>query len=119
MVKKRDRMKDNKGQALVEFALILPIFLLIVFIMIDFGKIIYNKITLQNDLSLIVDLYNQDKIDDINNYIGNNDIEIEYKQDNIFLTVSVTKQIELITPGLNNVLSNPYSVKESMTIVNE
>ena len=40
-----------------EFILILPVFLFLVLGMIDFGKIIYNKFTLQNDLNAIVELY--------------------------------------------------------------
>ena len=34
---------NNRGQTLVEFVLILPVFLLILFYVIDFGRIIYSK----------------------------------------------------------------------------
>lgn len=39
---KRDRKED--GQAMVEFALILPIFLLILCGIIDFGWLFYNQL---------------------------------------------------------------------------
>ena len=39
----RDIMKNNKGQALVEFIIILPIFLLLIISVIDFGNIISKK----------------------------------------------------------------------------
>ncbi|MGN0334309.1 MAG: TadE/TadG family type IV pilus assembly protein [Lachnospiraceae bacterium] len=42
------RWKDEKGQATVEFALILPIFILLVFGIIDFGWLFYNKIQVNN-----------------------------------------------------------------------
>ena len=53
IVGKCDDMRNNRGQALVEFILILPVFLMIILCMIDFGKIFYEKYALQNDLDLI------------------------------------------------------------------
>ena len=47
---------NNKGQALVEFVLILPIFIIILFTIIDFGTIINTKNTLENDSIDIVEL---------------------------------------------------------------
>ena len=41
-------LKNEKGQALVEFALILPILLILVCGIIDFGWLYYNQITLNN-----------------------------------------------------------------------
>ena len=35
--------KNEKGQALVEFIIILPVFLLLVFCVVDFGRIISLK----------------------------------------------------------------------------
>jgi Flp pilus assembly protein TadG len=40
--------KQNKGQALVEFALVLPIFLIVVFGIIDFGRILHSWASLNN-----------------------------------------------------------------------
>ena len=36
-------MKNNKGQALVEFIIVLPILLLIIISIVDFGNIISKK----------------------------------------------------------------------------
>lgn len=36
-------MKSEKGQAAVEFALVLPILLILIFGIIDFGRILYTK----------------------------------------------------------------------------
>jgi Flp pilus assembly protein TadG len=38
-----DNMKSEKGQAMVEFALVLPILLLLILGIIDFGRILYTK----------------------------------------------------------------------------
>lgn len=40
--------KRKKGQALVEFALVLPIFLIVVFGIIDFGRILHSWASLNN-----------------------------------------------------------------------
>lgn len=42
------RLKEERGQAMVEFALVLPILILIVCIIIDLGWIFGNQITLNN-----------------------------------------------------------------------
>ena len=44
-------MKNNKGQALVEFVIILPVMLLLIFSIIDFGIVIYEKNNLENVIS--------------------------------------------------------------------
>lgn len=109
-------MKNNKGQALVEFILILPVFLMLVLSIIDFGKIFYTKYTLQNDLDLITDLYNKNKEDEYNNYVNNNHLTLQISTNNNLTTIEISKKIEIETPGLNKVLGNPYIVKEKITI---
>lgn len=42
------RLKNEQGQAMVEFALILPFLILLVCIIIDFGWIFSNQITVNN-----------------------------------------------------------------------
>lgn len=45
---KKKTKRNEKGQALVEFALVLPLLLALVCGIIDFGWIYYNQITLNN-----------------------------------------------------------------------
>ena len=52
MIGKRDNM-NKKGQALVEFILILPVLLLIVMAIIDIGNIFLNKYDLNKDLDTV------------------------------------------------------------------
>lgn len=112
-------MKNRKGQALVEFILIIPVFAFLLFGLIDFGKIMYEKITLQNHLEVVVDLYKESKTDEMNNYLNNEKITFEAKKDNQFIIITTTKKMNLITPGIRNLFENPYIIKESMTIVDE
>lgn len=47
--KKANRLKSKEnGQAIIEFALVLPIFLLLVMGIIDFGWLFYNSINVEN-----------------------------------------------------------------------
>lgn len=47
-MKSRRRPRNGRGQSLVEFALILPVFLLILGEIIDFGFMFYSRITVIN-----------------------------------------------------------------------
>lgn len=106
----------NRGQALVEFVLIMPIFLIILMAIIDFGNIFKTKYDLQNDLDLIVDLYKEEKTDDYNNYVWNHNLELNIQQDNHFTTIMISKKITIKTPILSKVFPSPYVLSESMTI---
>ena len=119
IVGKCDDMRNNRGQALVEFILILRVFLMIILCMIDFGKIFYEKYALQNDLDLIVDLYRENKVDEYNNYAYNSDLTLNIIETEELITIEVTKEIEINTPFLSNLLNNPYLASESLTIANE
>ena len=48
---------NKKGQALVEFILILPVLLLIVMALIDIGNIFLKKYDLNKDLETVTELY--------------------------------------------------------------
>jgi Flp pilus assembly protein TadG len=44
----KDKWKDDRGATIVEFAIVLPLVLLLIFGIIDFGLLIYNKQILTN-----------------------------------------------------------------------
>lgn len=49
MIKVKNKSKNNEnGQAVVEFALVLPLFLLLIFAIIEFGWMFYNYISVEN-----------------------------------------------------------------------
>lgn len=111
-------MKKTSGQALVEFVLILPIFLLLVFASIDFGTIIYEKYRLQNDLDVVKDLYETNREQEIQHYLNEKKLSISYDFTETYTTIVLTKKIDIMTPGLSQVLKSPYLVKESLTVFN-
>lgn len=112
-------MRKTRGQALVEFVLILPVFLLLVFGAIDFGRILYEKYRLQNDLDMVKELYLQNQKQEINHYLNEHELMIAYQEKDYYTVISISKKLDIITPGLSHVLKNPYTVTESVTVLNE
>lgn len=110
---------NRKGQALIEFVLILPVLILILFIIFDFGNIFYSKYELQNQSMEIVRLVKDNKtIDDITYIYSKLDIEINtYKED--YKKITITKEIDLITPLLDNILDAPYLIKVERIVPND
>ena len=109
---------NNKGQALVEFVLILPVFILILFVIVDFGMIINAKNSLENksvDVTLLVK--NDKTIEEIS--LLYNDINIDIISENDYVKVKLSDEIDIITPGLNRILSDPYIVKVERIIYND
>ena len=83
---------NRKGQALVEFVLILPVFILILF------------------------AKNGTTIEDINKKYT--DLDITMKEDNQYTNITITENVKVITPGLNLILGNPYKITVERVIPN-
>lgn len=113
---------NKRGQALVEFVIILPIFVFMLLAVIDVGKIIYFSNVLENKVSDAITMYNNDMDEyDIKNKI-NKEMPIntfKVKKDKKYIEFSITKKVEVITPGLNLIFKNPYEVKAKRVIYNE
>ena len=109
-------MKNEKGQALIEFVLILPALIFLIFATIDFGLILYTKNHLESRtgdiLSLLADGKSYDEIKNQINYQNSYPIELklDYGSDG-YLTIDMSGVVDLITPGLNLILDDPYLVK--------
>lgn len=111
-------MKMNKGQALVEFIIILPVALLLVLGVIDFGNIIYKKYTLENDLDMVVDLYQNDQAQAMNDYVTKNNLSLNIDSGEEYVTVSISKRVRVYTPGLEQIINNPFSIETKRVIYN-
>lgn len=113
-------MKINKkGQALIEFIVIMPIFLIIVLVLIDFGNILYKRYQLESDLDYIVDLYERDFNDKIVSYTNDKDISVDYQYDSNEVKIILTKNVSVLTPGLKLVLNSPYTIRVERVIYDE
>lgn len=109
---------NNKGQALVEFILILPIFLLLLFAIYDFGMIFNSRNTLEHTSFDVINLYqNGTSLDEIRSLYTEININI-ISIDN-YNKIIVSDNLKLITPGLGRVLGNPYKIEIMRYLPNE
>ena len=113
-------MLNKHGQALIEFLLVLPVLLLIIFAFIDFGRIILCKNHLESVMSDVVTIYSKEGEEKINSYLENDEYKIHYSiKKNNYIDISLETKLDLITPGLKSILSNPYKVLVERRIINE
>ncbi len=111
---------NKKGQALVEFVIILPIFLVLVLGVIDVGKILYHRATLEGEITDVVSLYVSGKNkEEIMEDLNLQDVTIEIDEDEEYIEFHLIKEIELVTPGLNLIFDNPYQLDVNRSISNE
>lgn len=111
-------MRKRRGQALVEFVIILPIFIMLILGVIDMGRILYSKIILEEKISDVISLIDKGKtVSDINRDLDNMILEVQEEGD--YVNYSLVQEIDIVTPGLNFIFSNPYPLKVSRSISNE
>lgn len=109
-------MNNNKGQALVEFIIILPIFLLLLISIIDFGNIITKKYSLENDIDIVSKMYQDKKYSQINDYLSSKDIKISYSKENDLTIINLDKELTIISPVLNLVIGKDYHITVEKSI---
>ena len=109
---------NRKGQALVEFVLILPVFILILFAVIDFGIILSKKNELENiSIDVVSMVKNNKDINEINSmYSG---VDIEKSEESDYTKILISSKVNVMTPGLNLILGNPYKIEVERNIPNE
>jgi len=112
--------KNQKGQALIEFVIILPVIVLLIFSFIDLGRIVLENNRLEGLTTTVINKYEEvNDYGEVANYIeslGYDDVELSIIKEEDLLTVKLIKKIETITPGLSNVLGNDYSVSVERTV---
>lgn len=98
MKKRHTRKRGEDGQAMLELALVLPIFLLILCGILDFGWMYYNQLALNNICRegaryAVVSTAETNDTEGILRHIENF-IEDTYPMDDIYVTVSYTKPLD-------------------------
>lgn len=112
--------RNSKGQALVEFVIILPIILMILFIIIDFSNIFYQKNHLESTLNDVVEYKENGKSNSyIKDKINDSSISISYKKIDDSLDIKITKKVNLITPFSSLFFDNPFVIKTERMILYE
>lgn len=113
-------MKKN-GQALVEFIIVLPILIIILLGIIDFGLIFYEKNVLESNLEETTEMWKSKKTqDEIISYLEktDKDIKLNINESSKTTTIELTINYTPITPGLNKILKSPHEIKVSRVIYN-
>ena len=108
----KSNKNDNKGQALIEFVLILPILIFMLLAFIDIGKMIILKNHLESLLSDIN--IKTESIKDL-------EYEIKFTREEKGEEVVVTLEscLEVTTPGLSKIIGDPACVTTSKIIKKE
>lgn len=110
---------NRKGQALIEFVLVLPVLILILFVIVDFGNIFHTKFELQNQSADIIRLIqNGNNEEEIMQTYSKLNVDIkEYKEN--YKKVTITKKVALITPIMDRILGSSYNVEVERILPNE
>ena len=120
--------KGEQGQALVEIALVLPLFFLLLFGVIEMGRVGYSYITVSNAVRAGGRTATIGGTDvDITNSINNSAVSLDaanlvivitplqaQRQSGQAVTVQVTYPVQLIIPIISNVIPNPVVVSASI-----
>lgn len=100
---------NNKGQALIEFVLILPLFIFLLFAVIDFGMIFSSKNSLENDSFDIISLFKEGtSIEKIKELYP--DYLITITNDSQYYNFLIEADVNMITPGFNRIFGDPYRI---------
>lgn len=113
---------NKKGQALVEFVIILPIFIFMLLGIIDIGKVVIARTEAESQLAEALSLYHKHKTyDEIISLMNlqEQEMKLEVTSNNKTLTFLIEKDVEVVTPGLGVILGNPCKVEAKRVIVNE
>lgn len=114
---------NKKGQALVEFVIILPITLLLIFCVVDFGRVISLKTDLENKASDVVTFYQngntKEEIEGLINTKDDSSIKLKITTSGDYATINISKKIKPITPGLSYIKDDVFNVSVIRVIRNE
>ena len=106
---------NKKGQALIEFILIMPIFLILIMSLIDVGNIYIKKYELNKHLQVVETMYQNNKSEQIALYTSNNDLTIEEQRENDLITIILRKKVKINAPFLTNILGKNHTIESRGT----
>ena len=110
-------MKNNKGQALVEFVLLLPIIIFVIFVVVDFANVYYKKNVLEGMVSDISLLVSNKRENEITKMIDNPKIKHDISYDGEYAIITLKQEVNLVTPFSNVVLDNPFYITVERKII--
>ena len=107
---------NKRGQALIEFVLIVPVILLVLVSLVDIGNIFLKKYNLTNTLETISQMYEAGKEKEAKAYAALEDVEISESRTDDMIKISISKDIDISAPVMNKILGKTYTIKDEKTI---
>ncbi|ABO50629.1 TadE family protein [Desulforamulus reducens MI-1] len=129
----RKLRQSQRGQTLVELALILPILVVMLMGTIEFGRIFFTYLTVTHASREVAratvihtnkdDTYIRQKVEDAASWLTTTGLTVEVtpslptnRTSGVPLTVTVSYPVELYTPVLSDVMNNPFVVQAQTTM---
>ncbi len=113
---------NKKGQALVEFIIIIPILIVILIGLSDYIMIFNTKSNLEKNMDEVVKIYNKyHNEEEITNYLNNTNPNVTYQKtkNGKYTKLAIQKEYNFITPGLDKIISSPFIIKTERVIIDE
>ena len=108
---------NRKGQALVEFVIIMPIFIFIVIAVFDISNIIMKKYELQNDVTTVSALYEEGKEEQVMAYVNKIGAKLKYETNDSYNEITLSKKVNVLTPIVRQALGKSYEIKAHKMVV--
>ena len=108
---------NRKGQALVEFVIIMPIFIFIVIAVFDISNIIMKKYELENDITTVSTLYEEGKEEQVMAYVNKIDAKLKYDTNDSYNEITLSKKVNILTPIVRQALGKSYEIKAHKMVV--
>lgn len=106
----------EKGQALTEFILVLPVLLIIFLVIFNISYIYIEKYNLEKDLEVISDLYENSETKKMKAYISSEELGYSEKKKGNLVEINISKNLLVSAPFLNNILGKNFKIETSKTI---
>lgn len=123
-------MKEEKGQSLLEMALLLPLLLLLLIGIFDLGRVLYTQMHLHLATQETVRMgslgaSDSEMIDFAKDYVHIGDVSVlevdvtpteAYRVPGEYMTVSLQYPIEFFTPFVSNLIPTSFKMTANSTI---
>ncbi|MBF7082487.1 pilus assembly protein [Desulfallas sp. Bu1-1] len=120
--------RDTRGQALVEFALILPLVILLLMAIFEFGSIFHSYLVITNAsrdgarIGIVGEYTDEEdlkqKVKDMCAALDQSEITVDVNSDSVLrrMQVQVTYKVHPFTPVLSAILPDPVVLKSKTTM---
>ena len=113
-------MKNNKGQALVEFVLLLPIIMIVMFLVIDFATIFYDRNHLEGTINNISEMVKENISEErIKKAIDDKSVTYTVTYSDNMATIKMEKEVTLVTPFSSTFFKSGFKIKTERIILYE